>query len=133
MSAAAAAAEAERRRKQEEEEEMTAPYGDEPAQYEYKIIRSATRGFRDPAWFKTILEEEARAGWELFEKFDDSRVRLRRDVKWRERDATLSQDPYRIRVGVSEGVVVVWVLLAMLIGIPSVVGIIIAVVAALVH
>jgi hypothetical protein len=132
MSGAAAAAEAERRRKQEEEE-MTAPYGDESAQYEYKIIRSATGGFKNPAWFKTILEEEARAGWELLEKFDDSRVRLRRDVKWRERDATLSQDPYRIRVGVSEGVVVVWILLGMLIGIPALVGAIIAVVATVVR
>src|SRR5262245_21066463 len=107
---AAAAAEAKRRR-QEEEEEMTAPDGGEVGPYEYKIIRSATGAFKKTATLKAALEEEALAGWDLLEKFDNARVRLRRHIRWREKDAELSQDPYRTRFGMSEGAVAVWILL----------------------
>jgi hypothetical protein len=100
--AEAAAAEEQRRREQEEEEEVT-PFNTDPSgAVEYKIIRSATRTFKDPAKFRAALEEEARAGWELVEKLDDRRVRLRRSVAWRQKDDELSQDPYRITVGLSE-------------------------------
>src|SRR5262245_15477427 len=62
---------------QQEEEEMT-PYGakDLAEDWEFKILRSATNRFRDPIWLNAILQEEARAGWKLVEKFDDGRVRL---------------------------------------------------------
>jgi hypothetical protein len=97
---AAAAAAAERAR--EEEEEVT-PFNTDPSgEVEYKIIRSATGAFKNPAKFRAALEEEARAGWELVEKLDNSRARLRRSVAWREKDGGLSQDPYRITVGMSQ-------------------------------
>jgi hypothetical protein len=111
---------------------MTSPGEGEPAPYEYKIIRSSTAAFRKPAALRAALEEEARAGWELLEKFDDSRVRLRRHVKWRERDGELSQDPYRTRVGVSEGMLAVWILMGVFLGTPLLLGLI-ALLVALTH
>src|SRR5262249_3999078 len=75
---------------------------------EYKIIRSATGAFKDPAKFRAALEEEARAGWDLVEKLDDSRARLRRSVTWRQKDGELSQDSYRINVGLSPAALALW-------------------------
>jgi hypothetical protein len=97
--AAAAAAEAKRRRDQEEEEEVTPLNSDPSGAVEYKILRSATGAFRNPAKFRAALEEEAPAGWELVEKLDNARIRLRRSIAWRQKDGELAQDPYRIQVG----------------------------------
>jgi hypothetical protein len=99
--AAAAAAADELRR--EEEEEMT-PYTpqDVAEPWEFKILRSAAGQFRDPAWLRSILEEEARAGWTMIEKFDDCRVRLKRLASARATDAPLGFDPYRTWVGISQ-------------------------------
>ena len=99
--AAAAAAAAERARK--EEEEMT-PYTpqDLNENWEFKILRCVTGRFRDPLWLNGILQEEARAGWTMVEKFDDSRVRLKRPAGARVNDATLGFDPYRTWVGMSQ-------------------------------
>jgi len=110
---------------EEEEEEMTYPNTFEESRYEYKIIRSATGAFKKPAKFQEALEEEARAGWELLEKFSDYRVRLRRHVKWRESDAALSQDPYRIKVGVSEGALLIWLLVCTLAGFGVIAGLVV--------
>jgi hypothetical protein len=123
--AAHAAAAAQRRR--EEEEEMTAPDADGPGPYEYKIRRSATAAFRKPDALRRALEE-ARAGWDLLEKFDNSRIRLRRHVKWREKDADLPQDPYRTRFAASEGVVAVCIVLGVFLGAPALVGLVLGVV-----
>ncbi len=100
--AAAAAAEAERLR-QQEEEEMT-PYTpkDLAEGWEFKILRSSWSGFRTPEQLRAILEEEKRGGWMLVEKFDDSRVRLKRPAgtKVIEEDlASGGYDPYRTMVG----------------------------------
>jgi hypothetical protein len=97
--AAAAAAELAR----QEEEEMT-PYSskDLAEDWEFKILRSATNGFRDPAWLNAVLREEARAGWTLVEKFDDGRVRLKRPAAARAKDASLGFDPYRTWAGMSQ-------------------------------
>jgi len=88
---------------QQEEEEMT-PYGAKELaeDWEFKILRSATNRFRDPIWLNAILQEEARAGWKLVEKFDDGRVRLKRPTGARGRDASLGFDPYRTWVGMSQ-------------------------------
>lgn len=67
--------------------------------WEFKILRSATTQFRDPLRLRGDLEEEARAGWTMIEKFDDSRVRLKRPASARATDATLGFDPYRTWVG----------------------------------
>lgn len=115
--AAGAAAAAARLQQQQEEEEMTAQDSGDPAQYEYKIIRSATGMFKNPTKFRTILHEEAEAGWELLEKFDDARVRLRRHIQWRDRDGELARDPYRIKVGMTENALVGWILLGVFGGI----------------
>jgi hypothetical protein len=54
-----------------EEEEMTAYAPQDVTEpWEFKILRSAAGRFRDPVWLHSILEEEARAGWTMIEKFD---------------------------------------------------------------
>ena len=100
---AAAAAAAEQRRMREEEEEMTSyTAGDLSQDWEFKILRSATGSFRKPEFLRRALEQEAQAGWMLVEKFDNSRVRLKRPAKAREFDGKLNTDPYRTYVGVSD-------------------------------
>jgi hypothetical protein len=100
---AAAAAAAERRRQEQEEEEMTGYTPEELASgWEFKILRSATRSFRRPQVLKDVLEEERGAGWTLVEKFDDSRVRLKRPASARTDGADSRIDPYRSYVGISE-------------------------------
>src|SRR5437763_13791881 len=80
-SAAAAAAAEQQRREAEEEEEMTAYRPDELAQdWEFKIIRSQMGSFGNAEWLRRTLEEEARAGWTVVEKFDNTRVALNRPV-----------------------------------------------------
>ena len=101
---------------------MTLMNTDPSGAIEYKFIRSATGAFKDPAKFRAALDEEARAGWELVEKLDNSRARLRRSTECRQRDAELGQDPYRTQVGMSEValamsiVVPILVCLALLLG-----------------
>lgn len=70
--------------------------------WEFKILRSNTNVFRNPENLRRYLEEEGRAGWVLVEKFDDNRIRLKRPASARKEDATLSFDPYRTRVGLSD-------------------------------
>jgi hypothetical protein len=98
--------------RQEEEEEVTPISADPAAGFEYKIMRSTFGSFKDPPKLRAMLEEEARAGWEMFEKLDDCRIRLRRSVACRQRDAELGQDAYRTRFGAGEGKVVLWVVVA---------------------
>lgn len=101
-SGASAAAAAARRKQEEEEEEMTLMNTDPSGAVEYKIIRHSLGGFKNPAKFRAALDEEARAGWELVEKLDNSRARLRRSTECRKNDSGLGQDPYRTQVGISD-------------------------------
>src|SRR6478672_9897334 len=128
---AAAAAAAARRRQQEDEEDMTFSNTDPSGAVEYKIIRSATGAFKDPAKFRAALDEEARAGWELVEKLDNSRARLRRSTECRKGDAELGQDPYRIQVGISEGALAVGIVVGVLVGLALLIGVAMSIVAAL--
>jgi hypothetical protein len=120
---AAAAAQAALRRQHEEEESMTDYRPEELAGFEFKILRSATSRFKDPAFLQQTLTEEAKAGWTLVEKFDNGRVRLKRPVAARSGDASLSFDAYRTWAGISDnqmalriiGVVLGVILLAILI------------------
>jgi hypothetical protein len=105
--AAAAAAAAARRRREEEEEMTHYSVRDLNEDWEFKIIRSATRTFRDPEKLRAILEEEAKAGWVLVEKFDDQRVRLKRPASFKNADAKLDVDPYRTSVGTSEATLII--------------------------
>jgi hypothetical protein len=85
----------------EEEESMT---GYTPADlaegWEFKILRSATGSFRNPANLSQAIEQEARAGWVLLEKFDNQRVRLKRPASARAGDGGLDFDPYRTTYGI---------------------------------
>jgi hypothetical protein len=114
MGAAASAAAAEaRRRKQQEEEEITPYSRDELSDdWEFKIVRSSTGAFGKPATFNRLIEEEARAGWQRVEKFDNNRVRFKRPRSARRGDAGLAPgvDPYRVEYGLSEGALVVVIL-----------------------
>lgn len=96
----------EQQREHEAEEEEGPMHADPSGAVEYKIIRSAGKVFKDPAKFRAALAEEARAGWELAEKLDDGRARLRRPVACREQDAGLEQDAYRTQVGPGETAIV---------------------------
>ena len=100
---------------QEEEEEVTPMSADPTAGFEYKIMRSNFGSFKDPPKLRAMLDEEARAGWEMFEKLDDGRVRLRRSVSCRQRDAELGQDPYRTKYGKGEGKIILWVLVVVVV------------------
>jgi hypothetical protein len=65
-----------------EEEEMTAyTRNDLDEGWEFKFLRASASKFRDPVRLQEILTEEARAGWTLVEKFDDSRLRFEAAVK----------------------------------------------------
>ena len=70
--------------------------------FEFKILRSATGRFKDPAFLQKSLADEAKAGWSLVEKFDNSRVRLKRSVAARAGDAALDFDPYRTWAGMTD-------------------------------
>lgn len=103
---AAAAAAAQKKRAEVEEERMT-PYDAQDLDgWEFKIVRSNSAYFRKPENLRKICEEEARAGWELLEKFDQSRARFKRRVENRANDRYLEQDPYRTEVGISQGLLV---------------------------
>lgn len=93
--------------------------------YEYKIIRSNTKAFRTPAFFQQTLQEESQAGWQLVEKLDDGRVRLRRSVECRSNDAHLTQDPYRTTVGMGE-VQLVFVIQGAVFGTLIMIGLVVA-------
>jgi len=101
--AAATAAAAKRRRMLEAMEEDMAQYtqDDLATDWEFKIVRSGSAAFRKPEVLNKLLEEEARAGWVMLEKFDDSRIRFKRRRRAGARDALLSPDvdPYRTRYG----------------------------------
>ena len=71
--------------------------------WEFKIVRSESGAFRKPEVLAVMLEEEALAGWEMVEKFDNQRVRLKRRKEAGERDHLLPPqiDPYRTQYGTS--------------------------------
>jgi hypothetical protein len=103
--AAAAAATAERQRMMFAEEEDMARYTQDDLNndWEFKIVRSDTATFRKPEVLRKLIEEEARSGWVMLEKFDDNRIRFKRPRSARTRDVLLPSDvdPYRTQYGIS--------------------------------
>jgi len=102
--AAAAAAKRRRMRLAEEEEDMARYTQDDlNNDWEFKIVRSESGAFRKSEVLKKLIEEEARAGWVMLEKFDNRRVRFKRSRRARTRDALLPPgvDAYRTRYGSS--------------------------------
>jgi hypothetical protein len=65
--------------------------------WEFKIVRATSPIFARPDIFQRLLEEEARAGWIMVEKFDDTRIRFKRRRSEREYDSERGDDlnPYR--------------------------------------
>jgi len=91
-------------RQQREEEAMAQYTADDLAGgWEFKFLRSACSEFKKPEKLREYLDEEAKAGWMLLEKFDGSRLRLKRPVSARAKDGALGFDAYRTSVGTSEG------------------------------
>jgi len=96
---------------QEEEETMTQYTRDELDQdWEFKIIRSNMGAFRKPDVLQQMLKEESEAGWVLVEKFDDTRVRLKRPRAAHARDQLLAIDPYRSYYGMGAASTVFFIL-----------------------
>jgi hypothetical protein len=114
VAAGAAAAAARRRAEEEELRTMTYSADELALGWEFKILRAPTRMFRKREVLASILAEEARAGWELLEKLDDARLRLKRPVALRERDAALDFDPYRTQCGIGEGTLALLVVVSIL-------------------
>ena len=68
---------------------------------EYKTIQAQTPLFADSKKMHAMLEEEAKAGWQLLWKEDNYKIKLQREILHRENDKTLDFDAYRTSVGVS--------------------------------
>jgi len=95
---------AKRRREERAEEEEKTGYKKEDIEgWEFKIVRSLFGRFNNPVVLKKVCEEEARAGWEMIEKFDSSRIRFKRRTEKRHTDPTLGYDAYRTTYGLGEG------------------------------
>lgn len=107
--AAAAAAAAEEARRREEEERLT-NYTKEDLNegWEFKILRSGLALKQER--FKEICEEEAKNGWQLVEKFDQTRIRFKRPISARENDQYAEIDPYRTNYSKGTGKVVAIIL-----------------------
>jgi hypothetical protein len=99
--ASAAALQEHQRKLREEEEQMTGYDGEDLDGWEFKIVRASTRKFKHPRFVRQVCEEEARAGWEMLEKFDDYRIRFKRRVDHRTDDRHRDQDPYRTQIGMT--------------------------------
>ena len=98
------------KRRQEQEEAMVTYKSDDLNGWEFKIVRSATGKFRKYENVQQVIREEAQAGWEMVEKFDDNRLRFKRRIERRSGDQFLNQDPYRTNVGTNYNTVVLLVL-----------------------
>ena len=90
---AAAAAKAAKDRA--EEEKMTNYRSDDLDKWEFKIVRSGIGKFKKPEAVRALCAQEAKAGWEMLEKFDNSRIRFKRRVEKRSQDQYLEGDAYR--------------------------------------
>lgn len=89
---------------------------------EFKILRSATSAFKRPEFLEQVLDEERVAGWTLVEKFDDSRIRLKRSASARADGSSSTFDAYRSYVGISEAALGLRIAAAMVIGLAVVIG-----------
>ena len=90
--------------------------------FEFKILRANTNAFRKPEVLRRVLEEEARAGWTLVEKFDNSRVRLKRPASARASDGSAGIDAYRSHVGISDLALGLRIAVAILVGLTLILG-----------
>lgn len=108
--AAIIAAKKKRERENIEEEKLTKYKPEEIEGWEFKIVRSHTGKFRNYNYVQKVVSEEAQHGWEMLEKFDNSRIRFKRRVERRSMDSIGQIDPYRTTIGIGEGGLVLLVL-----------------------
>ena len=94
---AAAAAHAAKMR--DEEENMTGYNKEDLDGWEFKIVRSTLGRFSNYEKVQEVCRQEAKAGWELVEKFDQYRLRFKRRTDMRSKDQFLDTDPYRTNIG----------------------------------
>jgi len=107
---------AQKKRDQELEEEKMTRYSSEELEndWEFKIVRSNTAAFRKTDVLRSVIEEESLSGWQLLEKLDNSRLRFKRLVSARRRDAMLPQgiNPYRTNLGSGASTTMIGVLVS---------------------
>lgn len=118
-SAAAQAAAAKLAQQMKEEEAMTKYSSEDLEGWEFKIVRSGSGKFRNQEAIQKLCREEALAGWEMLEKFDDYRIRFKRKTDMRAISSHREIDPYRTYVGMNPnyvGPVIALVLVILFIG-----------------
>lgn len=110
---------------------MTAYSPEDINKYEFKIVRANWGVFGNSQKFNQLLQEEARAGWELVEKFDNERVRFRRPLSLRDRDSLLplGVDPYRTHYGMPPLMFALMIIFITLVALAAMFGIIMGVIA----
>jgi len=72
---------------------------------EYKVVQSTTPLFATSKKIDEVMTEEAQAGWQLVEKYDNYKMRLQRDISHRANDKNLGFDAYRSQMGVNNAIV----------------------------
>lgn len=72
---------------------------------EYKVVQASTPYFAKSENIASVMADEEKAGWRLLEKCDNYKLRLQRDISHRANDKSLSIDPYRTQVGISNAIV----------------------------
>jgi hypothetical protein len=116
-----AIAAAKRAQKLRKEEEDMAGYSREDLDgWEFKIMRSDFGRFKNTEYVQKLCQEEARAGWELVEKFDNSRLRFKRRVEKRAYDQHLDIDPYRTQTSSGGSTMTISVILGILLALGGV-------------
>jgi len=99
-----AIAAAKAKKKREREEEKMAGYNPKDLDgWEFKIVRSDMGKFKKYEYVQKVVAEEAKAGWEMVEKFDNNRIRFKRRTDRRSMDPHLEIDPYRTSVDAITG------------------------------
>ena len=93
---------AKKRQQEEEEQRMTQYNAEDLNGWEFKIVHSTFGKFRNAEVISRLMEEEARNGWEMVEKFDDYRIRFKRRTDKRALHSGGGVDPYRTNYGTSQ-------------------------------
>jgi hypothetical protein len=91
-----------KKRQEEEEQNMTRYNAEDLNGWEFKIVHSTFGRFRNSEVIRRLMEEEARNGWEMVEKFDDYRIRFKRRTDKRALNAGSGVDPYRTNYGTKQ-------------------------------
>ncbi|MDD4050500.1 MAG: hypothetical protein PHR28_01195 [candidate division Zixibacteria bacterium] len=101
------------------------PYNkDDLEGWEFKIVRSNFGRFSNYEIVQKVCQDEARAGWEMVEKFDNERIRFKRRTDRRSGDRQLDFNPYRTTIGFGEGRISAIILIALVVVVAATVALI---------